>query len=370
MRILVVSAFEADSRRAHVVNTIKMAQGFVRLGHEVGIICFRPSSGNISADRLSEIYGLTEPIKWIQLPRKILDWSFDVHWEFSQMALLVARWHKPDMVYSRSYVFPYLSSKFGIPTVAESHAHVGEKSDSFLQLVKASSLPSFRAWITISNVLGEYYNSIGVPAEKIVTVPDAVDLNLFRCPTVLPESPYHSAGLRAVYSGHLYNYKGIPTILESARYLPHVNFELVGGLPEDIKRHKAEVEKRALRNVTFHGMIPQKQLPLYLWSASVLLLTHTLSHPSAAWTSPLKLGEYLASGVPIVASDIPALRALVSETEVEFVKPDDGKKLAAGILKILNDSMRARQLSYNASIKAETYSYEDRARLILDYLRM
>jgi glycosyltransferase involved in cell wall biosynthesis len=370
MKILVVSAFEAASRFAHASNTIKMAQGFARLGHEVGIVCFNSPSGRVPVDTLAEIYGLTESMQWIQLPRRILNHNFDVHWQFGRMAFLAARWFKPDMAYTRSYIFPCFSSRAGIPTAVECHAHVGEKSDVFLRMVKASLLPSFRAWVTISNVLAEYYCSLGAPGEKIAVFPDAVDLHLFRRPAVLPESPYRSSGTHVVYSGHLYEYKGIFTILDAAQLLPHVHFELVGGLPDDIARYKAEVDARALRNVTLHGMQPQTALPSYLWHADALLLTHTIHHPSAAWTSPLKLGEYLASGVPVVVSDIPALRNWVSEDDVEFIAPDDGGRLAEGIMKILNDPARSHQLTKNALAKSETLSYENRAQAVLSFAQV
>ena len=40
---------------------------------------------------------------------------------------------------------------------------------------------------------------------------------------------------------------------------------------------------------------------------------------SSAWTSPLKLAEYLASGSPVVATRIPALLDWITDTEVELV---------------------------------------------------
>ena len=44
MKILVASAFEASSQWAHAINTVKMAQGFARLGHAVTLVCRRPIS--------------------------------------------------------------------------------------------------------------------------------------------------------------------------------------------------------------------------------------------------------------------------------------------------------------------------------------
>lgn len=364
--IVVAGAFTASSLYAHAINTVKMAQGFARLGHHVTIICLKPKNKKISENALSDLYGLTEPINWIQLPSNILGMKLDSHWAFSKMAMCKVRKNKPDFVYARSFVFPYLSSQAGIPTVAESHAPVGIQSEPFFKLVKATHYPSFYAWVTISELLANYYEKMGANREKIKVLYDAVDLHLFERPNILPPSPYLTSLPRVVYAGHLYDYKGIPTILNAAKLLPNVNFELVGGTPEDISRHQATIDSQSLKNVTLHGLKPQKQIPPYLWHADILLLTHTLNHPSAAWTSPLKLGEYLASGTPIIASDIPALRRYITPNEVEFVVPDNHEKLAEAISSLINEKEKSKSLVEHASRKAKDLSYEKRASTILD----
>ena len=75
MRILVASAFEASSQLANAINTVKMAQGFARLGHQVTIICRQPPEGIVSPEKLAKIYGLTESLVWVQLPSKIFGFS-------------------------------------------------------------------------------------------------------------------------------------------------------------------------------------------------------------------------------------------------------------------------------------------------------
>ena len=47
--------------------------------------------------------------------------------------------------------------------------------------------------------------------------------------------------------------------------------------------------------------------------------------------SPLKLFEYLASGKPIVSSDLPSIREIVSDDDVFFAVPGDSASLAAAL---------------------------------------
>jgi glycosyltransferase involved in cell wall biosynthesis len=199
----------------------------------------------------------------------------------------------------------------------------------------------------------------------LLVLPDAVDLRQFSRPAVLPPSSYAGDRPNAVYAGHLYDYKGIPTVLQAAAALPEVAFHLVGGWDEDIARQRARAAALGLKNVEFHGMKHQAELPPYLWHADVLLLPPSAHHPSAAWTSPLKLGEYLAAGVPVVATDIPALRDWVTHREVEFVAADDPAALATGVNRMLKDRPRATELRINGPRRAAQLTYAKRAERVL-----
>jgi glycosyltransferase involved in cell wall biosynthesis len=362
MHILVASALVASSQMASAINTVKMAQGFARLGHTVTIICRQPWAGQVPADRLAKAYGLTEKLDWIQVPGSIL---VDRNWIFSLLAWRVARHIQPDLAFTRSYIFPWLSSRFGVTTAAESHAHPDNRTLPFLLMVRATRHRSFRLWVTISQHLADHYHSLGVPREKLAILADAVDLRLFQRPFRLPPNPFPDDGPNVVYAGHLYDYKGIPTVLESAKRLPNVQIHLVGGWPKDIARQERKARQLGIENVSFHGLKPQSDVPPFLWHADVLLLPPSQHHPSAAWTSPLKLGEYLASGTPVVASDIPALRDWVTDDEVEFVLPDDAKDLACGIQRVLDDRRRAEHLSAKGLQRAQSMSYRHRAKIIL-----
>ena len=366
MRILVASAFEASSQLANAINTVKMAQGFARLGHQVTIVCRQPPEGIVSPEKLAKIYGLTESLVWVQLPCKIFGYSINQNWRFALLALVVALQKRPDLVYARNYIFPWLTSKLGIATVAEKHSPIETNTAPFCRLVDATRHPHFYLWVTISHRLANYYHSQGVPEKKLIVLSDAVDLKLFQRPDRLPASPYAENCANVAYVGHLYDYKGIPTVLEAAEIALDVRFHFVGGLAEDIDRQQKRSQALELHNVTFHGLKPQVEVPNFLWHADVLLLPPSQHHPSAAWTSPVKLGEYLASGTPIVATDIPALRDWLTDEEVEFVQPDNAEAMVEGIRHLLNDRQRAEQLRRSGLVKAQELSYEQRAEAILN----
>jgi glycosyltransferase involved in cell wall biosynthesis len=369
MRILVASALEALSGWAHAINTVKMAEGFARLGHQVTIICKRSPEGKVSSDQLAEVYGLTEPVAWVQLPRKFLHYNVDQHWLFAFLALLSTIRIKPDLIFSRNYIFPWLCCKFRFLTIAESHSPADNRTGPFLRFINGTRQRSFLLFVTISQSLAEQYHLLGVPKEKLAVLPDAVDFQLFHPPNPLPPSPYPNCSCNAVYAGHLYeDYKGIPTILQAASVLPDIHFQMLGGSQEKIVGYQKLVQDLGLKNVIFHGLKSHSAVPPYLWHADVLLMPPSQHHPSAAWTSPVKLGEYLASGSPVVATSIPALRNWLTEKEVMFVEPDNPEALANGIRMVLCNPEYAMRLTQNGIVKARTLSYGSRARKILERL--
>jgi glycosyltransferase involved in cell wall biosynthesis len=365
MRILAASAFEAGAHWAHAINTVKTAEGFARVGHDVRIVCRRPAGGAVPAEALARGYALRAPVRWTQVAARRFGRPLGPHGAFAAQALPRIAWARPHLVYARSYAVPTWTARLGLPTVVESHAHPENQTPDFRRLVQAARRPALRAWITISEVLAEAHARAGVPEGKIRVVPDAVDLDLFVPPDAPGPSPYPSGGPVAAYAGHLYDYKGIPTVLAAAARLPEVRFHLVGGWPEDVEGVRRRVEREGLGNVTLHGLRPHVEVPAFLWHADVLLLPPSAQHASAAWTSPVKLGEYLASGTPVVATSIPALRHWLRHGEVEWAEPDAPEALAAAIRRVLDDPAHAAGLAKRARERAAALSYRHRAERIL-----
>ena len=366
MKVVVASAFEASSHKAHAINTTKIAEGFAKLGHEVHLICLAASKKKCSPDELNAMYGVQVSLHWHQLPSKLFGFRVTPHWFFTMLAMPDVLRIAPDFIYSRNYILPALTSRFGLPTVGETHAWPDNPTPAFRAFLHATHHAAFKQCVTISHRLAEEYIRLGANPKNMQVLPDAVDLRMFEPPAPLPEKNLYKEGIpHVLYVGHLYDYKGIPTILETAALLPHMQFHLVGGLPGDIKRHQGTIAERSLTNVTLHGLKPYAEVPPYLWQADVLLLPPSAHHPSAAWTSPVKLAEYLASGVPVIATSIPALRDWLTEEEACFVPPDDASAMAEAIQELLANPEWAQRLAQKASQKAHSFTYEGRARAML-----
>ena len=76
----------------------------------------------------------------------------------------------------------------------------------------------------------------------------------------------------------------------------------------------------------------------------------------------------MAAGLPLVCSDLPSLRALLSSDEAEFVTPDDGRALAAGIEGLLADGDRRSRLAAAMAARAAQHTWQSRARRLLRWM--
>ncbi|NIA69075.1 glycosyltransferase family 4 protein [Pelagibius litoralis] len=366
MNILVASAYSADSRFAHAINTIKMADGFAKLGHQVIVLCRRPAAGPVPIRQLQEDFGIEHCIDFVQLRPRFLGRALNPHSHFGFQVLLQALGMKPDLAYCRNYVAPAWLSRLGINVAAESHAHPGNRSAPLRTMVAAAARnKTFRKIVTIAPVLRDHFVELGVPAEKVQVLPDAVDLDMFQRPEGYCRTS-NASRPRIVYAGHLYDYKGIPTILEAAALVPDYDFVLIGGTEKDSARQAVRAEELGLGNVEFLGLLPHSAVPAQLWEADLLLLPPSAQHPSAKWTSPVKLGEYLASGTPVVATRIPALEYWLAEDEVVFVEPDDPASLVRGIETLLRDAEKTQSVADAGLRAAQKLSYQERCQRIIE----
>lgn len=171
----------------------------------------------------------------------------------------------------------------------------------------------------------------------------------------------------AVYTGHLYGWKGVETLAQAAALAPSIEVYFVGGTSEDVKQFK---EKHgAVRNIHIVGQVPHAQVPLWLSAADVLVLPNTAKEEiSAHYTSPMKLFEYMAAGRAIVASRIPSITEVLPEEGSFLVSPDDPEAMARAIRSACDNLAEAARRAAYARAAVLEYAWDKRAeRLALQF---
>jgi glycosyltransferase involved in cell wall biosynthesis len=140
--------------------------------------------------------------------------------------------------------------------------------------------------------------------------------------------PGRPDALQVGYFGSLYKGRGVELIPKLARRMPQVDFHVVGGEEHEVDRWTARCR---FPNVFFHGFIRQNRIHRYRNACDVLLAGYQRrvmmygepTSDSSAYMSPVKIFEYMASGKAIVASDLPAVREVLTDDSAMLVAPDD-----------------------------------------------
>ncbi len=241
---------------------------------------------------------------------------------------------------TRSPKAAYFAALRGIDTLLEMHA---PPLGTLPYVRDLSRLATFRGLIVITRALhDEILGRIPELTGRIWIIPDAAD------PPKLDGKTFElkdkaKAALHVGYVGHLYPGKGLELILELAARLPNFTFHILGGDREDIRRW--EKSGTLPRNILFYGHYPHAEVPAFLRAVDVAIAPYqrkvfargnTLD--IGRWMSPLKIFEYMANAKPIVTSDVPALREVLSSGRTAMlVDPDDVDAWVATLELLLAD---------------------------------
>ncbi len=370
MKLLLAAPSTIPARTANSIQSMKMAQAFSELGHQV--LALAPGADpHVSWDELARHYGLDQQFEIEWLPAA----PFWQRYDYALHVLQCARSWGADLLFTRQPQAAALAGWRGFPTVLEIHDLPQGRMGPLLfgSTLKQSRLVRL---VCISRALQQDISeNYVVPAERTVVLPDGVDLRrYYKLPT--PSEARHKLYLpqrfTAGYTGHLYRGRGAEFILQLARLLPDVTFLLVGGEPQAVAECKRQAE--GLRNVVLTGFVPNAELPLYQAACEVLLMPYQqqVSASSggdiARYLSPMKMFEYLASGRVVMASALPVLSEVL-KADNSVVLPANKPEIWANALGELREKDDVRRLlGDNARRTAEQYTWQARAKRILQDL--
>ncbi len=211
---------------------------------------------------------------------------------------------------------------------------------------------------------------MGVPAEKVCTIPPGVDLQLFQ-----PQPRAAARGrlqlqdddLAVLFVGRIDPIKGIDTLVDAAELIiqqgqlamPPV-FVIVGGDLDEagdpagpLAKVAADIRERGLSaHFRLLGSWPQDQLPVAYSAADVVAV------PSRYESFGLVAVEALACGAPVVASRAGGLRFTIDEgLSGLLVKPQSPQALADGLVAVLGNNDLRAAMSQAARPSVERYDW-------------
>jgi glycosyltransferase involved in cell wall biosynthesis len=178
-------------------------------------------------------------------------------------------------------------------------------------------------------------------------------------PPGVAETLQTSAGLRVLYVSHAAPYKGIEILLDAARHLNDRAFPSTVWLtvaredwPEGVPRYQAFIREHGLAGrVKLLGRILHAAVPHLYEAADVFV------YPSFCESFGFPLVEAMASGLPVVAADLPLNREMCGEAAV-YYPPHDAAALAAAIMHLAADEPRRGAMAAAGRARAQQFSWD------------
>lgn len=316
--------------------------------------------------RLIELFPLT-PLGWAAGLGPVVEPADIWHgmWAGSLPALVrMRRRHGGRTIYDSRDV--YMQSR--------DFAHAGQPGRGLLAWLERRWARAVDAVLTVNDAYADLLAAqLGVPRPRVVMncpgrwTPPEPRPDHFR--TALGLGP---ATAIVLYQGGLMTHRGIEQTMEAILDVPDAVLCLLGfGALRDELARRAAVAPYAGRVALFDPVSPDE---LLAWTASADISVMAIQPSSVnhRFTTPQKLFESLAAGVPVVASDLPGMAGIVTSSGAGVLcDPTDPASIAAGIRSLLEapPEDRAARRAMALAAAHDRYTWESQVETLLGLYR-
>jgi len=331
------------------VHVTAVAEGLAALGHDVHVLATQ-GDGPFPT-------GPSNPVRWIPMAPPL--GAKQLRWLRTSRVRDLVTSLKPDVVIERYYNFGgegvLAAAAVDATTVLEVNAPVIDHPGSPKAIIdRTLLLEPMRRWrehlcaradliVTPSAaILPE-----STPPEKIVRLEWGADTDRFT-PSAGARPPFERpAATVAIFAGAFRSWHGAINLVRAVRELHQrgrgdIGAVFVGSGPE---LAAVQQEAGSMPSVRFAGAVPHPSMPAYLAAADIGVAPFEIAaHRSLSlgfYWSPLKIFEYMATGLPVVAPSVDRIPALV-QTEREGLLYDPARPgaLAATIERLTDPALR------------------------------
>ena len=346
MRIAIVCPYAWDMPGGVQTHVRSLAQTLVERGHEVAVIAPRARPRRAGGSTF-ETFATGRPVP-VPAKGSIAPSAFGLGARSAEIAALER--FKPDVIHAHEPLVPSVSmfalASDAAPVVATFHASTEASRgyqlarpvlERFLARAKVRTVVSDAARRLVERYFpGEYaLTPNGVDRERFVSAPPA-DLG---------------GGKKVLFLGRIERRKGLEVLIRAMSLLDGVEASLVVAGDGPRAAAARALAGRLGVEVEWLGRVDDDHVPRLYRGASVYCAPNT-----GGESFGIVLLEAMAASTPVVASDLPAFRA-VADGAAAFASPGDPLALAAVLHRVLGSDEEALRLSTSGGRRAESFDW-------------
>lgn len=261
-------------------------------------------------------------------------------------------------IFTREFLIFYFCQLFRVKAILEVHK---VPKPLIMFLISKTLIEGSSKIIAISHGLKKQLNDIDSEIEVIVEH-DGVDLSRW----ISEKEKKRKSSFTVTYTGSLYKGKDIYLINSAAQLFPQITFLIYGGKNEEIEFLKKTEEFKYTSNIIFKGSVCFDEIPAIQVESDILFFPLTKSNSLWNSTSPLKLFEYMASEVPIVASRIGTVTEILNEENSYLFDPDCKENLEFSLKSAIQDVINLNnEKAKRARKEVEYHTWDKRVSRIM-----
>jgi glycosyltransferase involved in cell wall biosynthesis len=192
---------------------------------------------------------------------------------------------------------------------------------------------------------------LGISSNKVTVVPNGANTELFkpmdvhraRAELKMPDNYRFIC-----FVGHLAPWQGVEYLIQCAPLIleecPEARIIIVGDGPMRAELLTLAKELGVLKETIFTGSVPYEKVPLYINASDVCVVPKRVMKSGY---STLKLFEYMAVGIPVIATRTEGFEMLEKYNAGLLVNPENSAQFAGAVVKLLQDHELRKQMGEN-----------------------
>jgi len=197
-------------------------------------------------------------------------------------------------------------------------------------------------------------------------IPNGIDLDYFS-PANSPLPEFQDEKTNILFVGRLENRKGLEYLLKAYRLIkpdcPNCRLIVVGPGTRLRRKYEKNIAESGLPDVVFTGRVDNKELPRYYKTADIFCAPAT-GHESFG----IVLLEAMATGKPVIASDISGYRSVIADgLDGILVPPKQEVPLAQAISSLMQNKTLRLQIGEKGRRKSLDFGWDKVSRRVMDY---